>query len=270
MRTEMKEKHVGIYRTLGSLLALPVLGGYVLALFMMAGLIIALTNEPVFTVSPDAYSTLGYNRLVELETKSLRATGKVKLPDIGKIDEVALFVEHQRTWYTAPHIHCGVWELKFTPEQSYLLSGRFGCWGSYDQAYRYTDSPATTFDDTTVRLLGRQHGHIIEVLGIADYNGDYDEHLVSSPVRSLILLALSLLEVAAMAGVWWLFRRYPRQSFLPVCMIALALIIIPASILVWTGVVVHADEAPALAAPLFITVAIACIVHAARRLKAQA
>lgn len=270
MRTEMKEKHVGIYRTLGSLLALPVLGGYVLALFMMAGLIIALTNEPVFTVSPDAYSTLGYNRLVELETKSLRATGKVELPDIGKIDEVALFVEHQRTWYTAPHIHCGVWELKFTPEQAYQLSGRFGCWGSYDQAYRYTDSPATTFDDTTVRLLGRQHGHLIEVLGIADYNGHYDEHLVSSPVRSLILLALCLTEVAAMAGVWWLFRRYPRQSFLPVCMIALALIIIPASILVWTGVVVHADEAPALAAPLFIAVAIACIVHAARRLKAQA
>lgn len=270
MRTEMKEIHVGIYRTLGSLLALPVLGGYVLALFMMAGLMIALTNEPVFTVSPDSYSTLGYHRLVELETKSLRATGKVGLPDIGKIDDAALFVEHRGKWYTAPHIHCGVWELKFTPEQAYQLSGRFGCGGSYDQAYRYTDSPATTFDDTDVRLLGRQHGHLIEVLGIADYNGHYDEHLVSSPVLSLILLALCLTEVAAMAGVWWLFRRYPRQSFLPVCMIALALIIIPASILVWTGVVVHADEAPALAAPLFIAVAIAGIVYAARRLKAQA
>jgi hypothetical protein len=50
-------------------------------------------------------------------------------------------------------------------------------------------------------------------------------------------------------------------------MIALALLIIPAAILVWTGVVVHADEAPALAAPLFIAVAIACIMHAARRMK---
>ena len=267
MRTEMKEKHVGIYRTLGSLLALPVLGGYVLAVVIMAALMIALTNEPVFTVSPDSYSTLGYHRLVELETKSLRATGKVELPDIGKIDEVALFVEHQGKWYTAPHIHCGVWELKFTPEHAYLLSGRFGCWRSSYQAYRHTDSPATTFDDTTVRLLGRQHGHIIEVVGIGDYNGHYDEHLVFSPVISLILRALCLLEVAAMAGVWWLFRRYPRQSFLPVSMIALALLIIPASILIWTGVVVHADEAPALAAPLFIAVAIACIMHAARRMK---
>ena len=267
MRTEMKEKHVGIYRTLGSLLALPVLGGYVLALFMMAGLIIALINEPVFTVSPDSYSTLGYNRLVELETKSLRARGKVELPDIGKIDEVALFVEHRGKWYTAPHIHCGVWELKFTPEQAYQLAGRFGCGGSSYQAYRHTDSPATTFDDTDVRLLGRQHGHIIEVVGIGDYNGHYDEHLILSPVSTLVLLALCLLEVAAMAGVWWLFRRYPRQSFLPVCMIALALLIIPAAVLVWTGVVVHADEAPALAAPLFITVAIAGIVYAARRMK---
>ena len=270
MRTEMKEKHVGIYRTLGSMLALPVLGGYVLAVLIMAALMIALTNEPVFTVSQDAYSTLGYHRLVELETKKLRATGKVELPGIGKIDDAALFVEHRGTWYTAPHIHCGVWELKFTPEQAYLLSGLFGRWGSYDQAYRYTDSPATTFDDTAVRLLGRQHGHIIEVLGIADYNGDYDEHLDLSPVSTLVLLALCLLEVAAMAGVWWLFRRYPRQSFLPVCMIALALLIIPAAILVWTSVVVHADEAPAPAPPLFIAVAIVCIVHAARRLKAQA
>jgi hypothetical protein len=261
------EKHKGVYRILGSLLALPVLGGYVLALFMMAGLMIALTNEPVFTVSQDAYSTLGYHRLVELETKKLRATGKVELPDIGKIDEVALFVEHRGKWYTAPHIHCGVWELKFTPEQAYQLAGRFGCWRSNDQAYRHTDSPATTFDDTTVRLLGRQHGHIIEVLGIADYNGHYDEHLVLSPVSTLVLLALCLLEVAAMAGVWWLFRRYPRQSFLPVCMIALALLIIPAAILVWTGIVVHADEAPAPAPPLFIAAAIACIVYAARRMK---
>lgn len=267
MRTEMKEKHVGIYRTLGSLLALPVLGGYVLALFMMAGLIIALTNEPVFTVSPDSYSTLGYNRLVELETKSLRARGKVELPDIGKIDEVALFVEHRGKWYTAPHIHCGVWELKFTPEQAYQLAGCFGCWGSSYQAYRHTDSPATTFDDTTVRLLGRQHGHIIEVVGIGDYNGHYDEHLILSPVSTLVLLALCLLEVAAMAGVWWLFRRYTRQSFLPVCLIALAMLIIPAAILVWTGVVVHADEAPTIASPLFIAVAIACIMHAARRMK---
>lgn len=261
------EKHKGVYRTLGSLLALPVLGGYVLAVLIMAALIIALTNEPVFTVSQDAYSTLGYHRLVELETKSLRARGKVELPDIGKIDEVALFVEHRGKWYTAPHIHCGVWEMKFTPEQAYQLAGHFGCWRSNDQAYRHTDSPATTFDDTTVRLLGRQHGHIIEVLGIADYNGSYDEHLVFSPVLSLILRALCLLEVAAMAGVWWLFRRYPRQSFLPVCMIALALLIIPAAVLVWTGVVVHADEAPALAAPLFITVAIAGIVYVARRMK---
>ncbi len=264
------EKHKGVYRTLGSLLALPVLGGYVLAVFMMAALMIALTNEPVFTVSPDAYSTLGYNRLVELETKKLRATGKVELPDIGKIDEVALFVEHRGKWHTAPHIHCGVWELKFTPEQAYLLSGRFGCWGSSYQAYRHTDSPATTFDDTTVRLLGRQHGHLIEVVGIADYNGHYDEHLVLSPVSTLVLRALCLLEVAAMVGVWWLFRRYPRQSLVPVSMIALALLIIPAAVLVWTGVVVHADEAPAPAPPLFIAVPIACIVHAARRLKAQA
>ena len=268
MRTEMKEKHVGIYRTLGSLLALPVLGGYVLAVFIMAALMIALTNEPVFTVSPDAYSTLGYNRLVELETKKLRATGKVELPDIGKIDEVALFVEHRGKWYTAPHIHCGAWELKFTPEQAYQLAGRFGCWGSYDQAYRYANSPATTFDDTAIRLLGRQHGHLIEVVGIADYNGHYDEHLVLSPVSTLVLRALCLLEVAAMVGVWWLFRRYPRQSLVPVSMIALALLIIPAAVLVWAGVVVHADEAPALAPPLFIAVAIACIVHAARKLKA--
>ena len=168
------EKHKGVYRTLGSLLALPVLGGYVLAVLIMAALMIALTNEPVFTVSQDAYSTLGYHRLVELETKKLRATGKGELPDIGKIDNTALFVEHRGKWYTAPHIHCGVWELKFTPEQAYLLSGRFGCWRSNDQAYRHTDSPATTFDDTTVHLLGRQHGHIIEVVGIADCNGHYD------------------------------------------------------------------------------------------------
>ncbi len=263
----MKEKHVGIYRTLGSLLALPVLGGYVLALFIMAALMIALTNEPVFTVSQDAYSTLGYHRLVELETKNLRATGKVELPDIGKIDEVALFVEHRGKWYTAPHIHCGVWELKFTPEQAYQLAGCFGCWGSSYQAYRHTDSPAKTFDDTAIRLLGRQHGHLIEVLGIADYNGYYDEHLLLSPVSTLVLIALCLLEVAAMAGVWWLFRRYPRQALVPVSMIALALLIIPAAVLVWTGFVVHADEAPALAPPLFIAVAIACIVRAARKLK---
>ena len=76
------EKHKVVYRTLGSLLALPVLGGYVLAVLIMAALMIALTNEPVFTVSQDAYSTLGYHRLVELETKNLRATGKVELPGI--------------------------------------------------------------------------------------------------------------------------------------------------------------------------------------------
>ena len=160
-----------------------------------------------------------------------------------------------------------MWELKFNPEQAYLLSGHFGCWGSSYQAYRCTDSPATTFDDTTVRLLGRQHGHLIEVVGIGDYNGDYDEHLVLSPVSTLVLLALCLMEIAAIAGVWWLFRRYPRQALVPVSMIALAMLIIPAAILVWTGIVVHADEAPALAAPLFIAVAIACIVYAARKMK---
>ena len=76
------EKHKGVYRTLGSLLALPVLGGYVLAVLIMAALMIALTNEPVFTVSQDAYSTLGYHRPVEPETKNLRATGKVEQPGI--------------------------------------------------------------------------------------------------------------------------------------------------------------------------------------------
>lgn len=253
----------------GVLLVLPVLAGYVMAVFVMAALIIALTNAPVYEIRTDEYRDYTDSCLVELEVNELHAGGRIELPDIGPVEEPALFVQHTGKCRTAPHLYAGLWELKISEVQAAQLAGIYGASGAPDLPYKYTSSPGTPYDGIPVRLLGRQNGRVIEVQDIADCGGYYKSHLVTSYQADLAMLALCGAVAGIMAGVWCLFNPASRQVFLMRLLIAACLIIMPAGWLVSTRIVVHAAEAPLWAGLLAVAGSLAGIIVALIHLNRQ-
>lgn len=242
------------------------MAGGVVAAFVMAALIIALTNAPTFKVRPDRYQTVTDSFLVELEVTELHAKGQIEVPGVGKVEEPSLFVWHEGRYYTAPRIYAGCWELKLSEEHADRLAGIFGRTRNHDFHYWYTGSPGEPYDDTPLRLLGRQNGRVIAVKAIADCYGYYRTHLVTS-WADLPMLGLCGLVACSMAGVWCLFRPSTRAVFYCRALISLCLIILSASILVSFGVAVHAEETPFWAGPLAAVSAVAGWVYAVRRLR---
>lgn len=122
--------HFSLVRcAVGVLLALPCLAGYIMAVFVMAPLLISVTNVPVFEIRPDQYRGATDSCLVELEVNKLHAEGIIELPGIGEVKEPALFVCYEGKYYTAPHLYAGLWELKLSEAQTAQLAGIFGSFG---------------------------------------------------------------------------------------------------------------------------------------------
>lgn len=241
--------------TLGCLLSLPVLGGYMVGCFLMAALLIALTCEQTYKVQPGCFSADTDSCLVELEVLEVRSEGKVQVPELGEIPEPAVIVQSGGSYYTAPHVYCGCWELRIPPGIVGRLAGILGM-RSGGKSYRYTDSPAWPYDMIPVRLLGRQRGNALEVLELATSSGGYAEHLVWGAGFKLLAGAVCLVVSACMAGVWWLFRPYARRGFVPVMLFCLCLIVLAAGVLVWQRWAVHSELAAGWAAPLAVVVAL--------------
>lgn len=161
-----------------------------MAVFVMAALIIALSKAPVYEIRSDESRDYTDSCLVELEVNELHAGGRIELPDIGTVEEPALFVQHAGKCHTAPHLYAGLWELKISEAQAAQLAGIYGASGAPDLPYKYTSSPGAPYDGIPVRLLGRQNGRVIEVQDIADCDGYYESHLVTSYGGNLAMLAL--------------------------------------------------------------------------------
>lgn len=241
--------------TLGGLLSLPVLGGYMVGCFFMAALLIALTCEQTHQVLPERFSAETDSCLVELEVRELRAEGKVHVPGLGEIPEAAVIVQSGGSYYTAPHVYCGCWELRIPPGIAGRLAGILGM-RSGGKAYRYTDSPAWPYDMIPVRLLGRQRGNALEVLELATSSGGYAEHLVWGAGFKLLAGVVCVVVAVCMAGVWCLFRPYDRRGFVPAVLFCLCLIVLAAGVLVWQRWAVHSEQAASWAAPLAVVVAL--------------
>ena len=243
--------------TFGCLLSLPVLGGYMVGCFLMAALLIALTCEQTYKVQPGCFRADTDSCLVELEVLEVRAEGKVQVPGLGEIPEAAVIVQSGGSYYTAPHVYCGCWELRLPPEIiAGRLSGGLGMHSGGDSSYWYTVSPAWPYDSIPIRLLGRQQGKLIHVLEVADSSGGYAEHMVCGAGFKLLAGAVCVVVAVCMAGVWWLFRPYSRRGFVPVMLFCLCLIVLAAGVLVWQRWAVHSELAAGWAAPLAVVVAL--------------
>lgn len=262
--------HFSLVRcAVGALLALPGLAGYVMAVFVMAPLLISVTNAPVFEIRQDQYRSATDSCLVELDVNQLLSKGRIELPGIGVVKEPALFVCHEGKYYSAPHLYAGLWELKLSEAQTAQLAGIFGSFGGSGPTFRYTPSPGKPYDDIPVRLLGRQNGQAIEVLDIADSSGYYESHLVTSFREDVFMLGLCSVVACAMAGGWCLFSPASRRVFLLRLLMVFCLIIVPAGCLVSLGIVVHADEAPSWVGPLAVAGAVIGIVYSILRLNSS-
>lgn len=241
--------------TLGCLLSLPVLGGYMVGCFLMAALLIALTCEQTYKVQPGCFSADTDSCLVELEVLEVRAEGKVQVPGLGEIPEPAVIVLSGGSYYTAPHVYCGCWELRIPPGIVGRLAGILGMRSGW-KSYWYTDSPAWPYDMIPVRLLGRQRGNALEVLELATSSGGYAEHLVWGAGFKLLAGAVCVVVAVCMAGVWRLFRPYSRRGFVPAMLFCLCLIVLAAGVLVWQRWAVLSEQAAVWAAPLAVVVAL--------------
>ena len=242
--------------TFGCLLSLPVLGGYMVGCFLMAALLIALTCEQTYKVQAGCFSADTDSCLVELEVLEVRAVGKVQVPGLGEIPEPAVIVLSGGSYYTAPHVYCGCWELRIPPGIVGRLAGILGMHSGGDSSYWYTGSPAWPYDMIPVRLLGRQRGNALEVLDLATSSGGYAEHLVWGAGFKLLAGAVCVVVAVCMAGVWWLFRPYSRRGFVPAVLFCLCLIVLAAGVLVWQRWAVLSEQAAVWAAPLAVVVAL--------------
>ena len=160
-----------VHCVMGILLAFPAVAGYIMAVFVMAPLLISVTNAPVFEITPDKYRGATDSCLVELEVNKLHAEGRIELPGIGPVEEQTLFVCHEGKYHAAPHLYAGLWELKLNEAQTAQLAGIFGSFEGQGAPFRYTPSPGGPYDGIPVRMLGRQNGRLIEVADIADSSG---------------------------------------------------------------------------------------------------
>lgn len=259
-----------VHCVMGALLAFPAVAGYIMAVFVMAPLLISVTNAPVFEITPDKFRGATDSCLVELEVNKLHAEGRIELPGIGPVEEQALFVSHGGKYYAAPHLYAGLWELKLSEAQTAQLAGIFGSFEGQGAPFRYTTSPGGPYDGIPVRMLGRQNGRLIEVADIADSSGYFNSHLVTSFLDDVFMLGLCGVVACAMAGGWCLFSPASLRVFLLRLLMFFCLIIVPAGVLVSMGIVVHADEAPSWVGPLAVAGAVLGIAYSLFRLSKSA
>lgn len=254
-------------RSLGALLLLPMVVAYVVSVFCLAALVIELTDEPVYEVQADKLSPWTDGSLVELKVEKLRGRGKINLPDIGEIDEWAVFARYKGEYFPAPRITCGCWELKFKDEQIRDFAGKLGVFGRSEDGYEIVHSPAVSYDDSPTQLVGRQRGKVIEVNEIAEFDGHYKNYMQMS-VPFFLLTAIFVLAVVIACAVYaWFYHPYSLQSFRYVALISMGLELLPAGLLVSFGVVVHAAQAAVWGGPLAVVLAAGIVIYSVCRLR---